>query len=322
MHRIPLIALLISCSEYELQGETLTVDGETEETTEGGGPPTPTTTTTTSGTTPTATQPGEALQPALVLAPPFHDFGAVTIGAAGYVELTVTNEGDGNGEVTGLELITESESELVIHSWGDLVILPHALAPGESAAFEVRYTPLDEAIDTATVAVAQDSGGDLTAELTGAGLPAEPDPVDYEIELMLTADDALEAYIDGVDVTGPNASGWSGVDTVTTTLSSGEHVIAVHAWDVATVISGFIAGVWIDGAAADVTGDGSWLVSTSPDSGWEDVGFDDSGWSTPAPCSDTSPWGGAPISGADWVWWTSDCRALGEGWFRLNLSLP
>jgi len=94
-------------------------------------------------------------------------------------------------------------------------------------------------------------------------------------------------------------------------------------------IAGFMAQVSVDGTGVSHTGDGSWKITSGSEPGdWYQVDFDDSGWSTPQPCADTSPWGTEPTelldTGAVWVWYDSDCRSsasLGDGWIRLELNL-
>ncbi len=158
----------------------------------------------------------------------------------------------------------------------------------------------------------------------------ESDRVDYEVSIMLTADDSYQLYVDGVDVTSdatyPN--NWFRGDTLTYTLESGCHTLAVAASDTYSVTSGFIASVSVDGVLATNTGDGEWLASDSnPGPGWTLVGFDDSSMFTEQPCASSSIWGTywpAPFYavGASWVWGNTACGNLGEAFFRLNMDLP
>ena len=124
-----------------------------------------------------------------------------------------------------------------------------------------------------------------------------------------------------------NASGWSAIDDLSTTLESGDHVLAVWATDQAQVIAGLIVVVWIDGVPTYLTGSSGWtLTAANPGTGWDLVGLDDSAWSPGTACTDISPWGSSPATllneGARWIWRSGNCRALGEGWFRLEMSLP
>ena len=99
--------------------------------------------------------------------------------------------------------------------------------------------------------------------------------------------------------------------------------------DTARVISGFIATVSVDGDVEYATGDGSWLVYPSNPgvSDWMEVGFDDSSWAGASTCSDASAWGTywpAPFynEGAQWIWDDTNCRTLGDAYFRMNFVLP
>jgi len=273
---------------------------------------------------------GSTLWPGLVIAPEAHDFGELEIGLAEYLDVQISNEGEASATLSGYRFASTSESELLVHEEGDLADLPLVLEPGDSASARMRFSPEDAGSEEASLIVETDdpNNSELLCQLFGTGTePKEPQISEYEVELLVTADDACQAWIDGSEVTGSNSSSWSSYDTATATLESGDHAIAVYATDQYSVIAGFIAVVLADGAVWSYTGDGSWLHSASnPGSGWEDPAFDDSSWTVPVSCSDTSPWGSSPADllayGAGWVWWSSNCRSLGEAWFRLQLTLP
>lgn len=149
------------------------------------------------------------------------------------------------------------------------------------------------------------------------------DEVDHEVKLTFTADDAWEAWVDGVWVAEGDL--WSVAGHADAVLDSGPHVVAVHAWDVYGQPSGFMAAVQVDGVAASVTGDGTWRYSRSdPGVGWEAPDFDSSGFALPDTCTGTW-WGSSPAelwsAGARMVW-EGDCTGVGQGWFRLELDLP
>ncbi len=270
---------------------------------------------------------GETLWPDLSISPESHDFGDLEVDSVDYLDVEVSNAGDSPAALTGIRFTSSSETELLVHDQGDLAALPLTLDPGDSASLQLRFAPSDEGSEEASLVVETEdpSNPELLCQVVGNGLA--PEVFEYEIKLSLTADDAYQAWIDGAEVTGSSSSTWSSDDSATAILESGGHAIAVYATDQHAVIAGFIAAVEVDGSAWSYTGDGSWLHSaTSPASGWEDPAFDDSAWTTPHTCADSSPWGSSPAdllaAGAKWVWWTTDCRALGEAWFRLNLALP
>lgn len=165
-------------------------------------------------------------------------------------------------------------------------------------------------------------------EDTAADEPADTAP-DWtrEIEVMLTADDAWEMYIDGTPVPpAPGANLWSTVDTVIVQAPGRRHVVAVHARDVASVISGFIAAVWVSHEPYSLTGDARWrMTATAPPPEWILKRFDDSTWGLAPVCSpnEANIWGGRPTEllglGAQWVWQTP-CLGLGQIWLRLEIE--
>ncbi len=274
---------------------------------------------------------GETLWPSLTILPELHDFGDVEVGDADYVDVVVINEGESAAVLGALRFTSTSDSELLLHDEGDLASLPLRLEPWENASARVRFAPADEGVEEASFMVESDdpSAPELLCDITGNGVegPDEPEEIEYAVELRVTADDAYQAWIDGSEVTGGSSSTWSSYDTASATLVSGDHTIAVYATDMYSVISGMIATVEVDGATWSITGDGSWLHTTSnPGTGWEDPAFSDASWTAPVPCADTSSWGSSPADlladGAQWVWWSSNCRSLGEAWFRLNMTLP
>lgn len=154
------------------------------------------------------------------------------------------------------------------------------------------------------------------------GIP-DCDEVDHEVLVRLTADDAFELYYDGVSVF--SDANWNDDHDVPTTMESGPHAIAVHAWDLYGMPSGFIALLEVDRAVESVTGDGTWVYTrATPDPSWADIDFDDSAWTVPAVCTG-GWWGGSPASivaaGGAWTW-EGDCTGTGEAWFRRRLDLP
>lgn len=266
--------------------------------------------------------------PNIVVDPVSHDFGIVSTTSTPKQPVTVTNTGEAPLTVTGIAWASSSSSELWLASDGKLTA-GATLAPGESRALEVWYSPNDDLADEATLIVFSDDPdlSEATASFFGDG-EVIPPSTDHDVAVWITADDQWSGTLDGADVTGPNAAAWSTCDTFTEVLPTGEHVLAVHAWDVAAAISGLAVVIEVDGADFLVTGDSRIRMTTSkPSSGWEDPAFDDSAWTTPKNCASTSPWGGSPpalfaAGPAKWVWTNTDCTVLGEAWFRIPIDLP
>ena len=150
--------------------------------------------------------------------------------------------------------------------------------------------------------------------------------ISHSVTLYLSVDDAWSGYIDGTSI--GSGGGWSTVHTVTSTLDSGDHVLAIYGVDTGAAIAGFLAAVYIDGSLYSVSGDGKWKVGASGPSGWTTAAYNDAAWGTGTACTSSQMstyWGGAPASlratGASWIW-SQSCTSLGAGYFRLNLTLP
>lgn len=262
-----------------------------------------------------------ALGPDIELEPTSVDFGTIEVGESGVAELRVRNVGSADLHILSWAL---NQPEFTVLDDGGLD--GATLSMGQQVTVTVAYTPVDEGPDEATFIVRSDDLDEFesASTLVGSGIITS---ITHDVRVGITADDAHRVWLDGVEITGPNASGWSAIDDLHTTLETGDHVLAVWATDQAQVIAGLIVVVWIDGVPTYLTGSSAWTLSASnPGTGWELVGFDDSAWSPGTACTDTSPWGGNPLTllneGAQWIWRSGNCRALGEAWFRLEMSLP
>lgn len=253
----------------------------------------------------------------LVVSPERVDFGEVELGETASAVLMLSNTGDLPLLLDGADIVADG-TPFTVGPAGSL-----ALEPGDATEVVVTYAPLVGEDHESAVRVTSDATVDpnWTVPLTGTGLRTE-----WLIEIQMSADDEWSGTIDGDPIGGGNQGLWTRSDVMQFPLDRGEHVIAIHAWDIARVISGFIGVVRVDGAPIAVTGGSGWTVSTVlPAPGWEVPGYDDSDWSTPGVCTDASPWDSRPTDlvndGAQWVWTTSNCRGLGEGWFRLTFLL-
>jgi hypothetical protein len=150
----------------------------------------------------------------------------------------------------------------------------------------------------------------------------------YVVELLLTADDAWEGWVDGTSIGGEGS--WNTAERVSLTLDSGPHVVAVHAMDTGAAIAGFLAAVSVDGAVVSLSGDGAWRMAEAvpSDPSWTLASFDDSAWTAGTECSasDVSRyWNTTPSEitslGARWIW-PRGCTALDEAALRLRIDLP
>jgi hypothetical protein len=267
---------------------------------------------------------GTVLGPDVSLTPATWDFGVQPRGVSADQSFTLSNLGDAPLTVDRVAYGASSPELALVDDAG--LTAGGLIEPGGSRTFVVRYTPTDGDADEGVLQVFSDDADtpEIDASQFGSGEPS----VDHDVEVLLTADDAWEGWIDGVKITSaPNAALWSTSDRIKATLASGDHVIAVHAYDLARSISGINGVIQVDGATLSTTGDGGQrVVSSAPGAGWTDLGYDDTAWTVAPTCASTSPWGASPADivglGGRWVWWTSRCESLGETWMRWTITLP
>ncbi len=171
-----------------------------------------------------------------------------------------------------------------------------------------------------------DGSTDEGFDADGDGI-VDCDEINYTITWTATGDDVWTGYVDGSSQ--GSFGGWNTTNTVTTTLNSGNHVLGAYVQDTGAAIAGWLAAVYVNGTRVSITGDGSWVYSTSGGSGWSNVAFNDSAWSTPAVCNASqvsSYWGTTPTAltgiGARWVWSSTNCTVLGSVYFRYEFNLP
>ncbi len=265
----------------------------------------------------------------LTVTPASYDFGTVNTGTEQTMTLTVANDGAGPITVSGVAY-TAGDPDLHVLDAGGLTVLPATLDAGTSTSVVIEYTPTDAASDDGNFTVTSDDPDEpvIAAEQYGNAVSADPcNGLTKHVELLLTADDAWQGYMDGTEFFGPNSSTWSASDTLDWDLPCGDHTLGIYATDVSAAVSGVIAVVWIDGAVRFVSGPTDWtIVDTRPAADWNTVGFDDSAWNIPQVCASSAIWGTSPQpfydQGAQWIWWTSSCGDLGEAWLRLNFSVP
>ncbi len=88
--------------------------------------------------------------PSIALDPPTHDFGALLLGDAASLDLTVANTGEGALDLRSLRLEGGGEYALDLRE-ADNGPLPWLLDEGESRPLRVHYVPVDTAPDAAIV---------------------------------------------------------------------------------------------------------------------------------------------------------------------------
>jgi hypothetical protein len=147
---------------------------------------------------------------------------------------------------------------------------------------------------------------------------------EYELYMAATADDVMDAYLDGSDWF--SSASWNAIDGGSAVVGPGVHHIAVAASDTYNVIAGFHAAVYVDGQLESVTGEGSWVgTNVAPATGWETstsgMSPDDS-----ALCGSSYIWG-TPNAfaglGSSWVWFGDclDTTSYQDNWFVLELEV-
>ncbi len=265
----------------------------------------------------------------LVVEPALHDFGTVMVGSTASTVVTVSNVGDGPLTITSASYAA-NDGDLGVADYGALASLPYRLAPGASTEVVVTYTPSDAGGDEGLFSVVSDDPDQPRGEAEQLGNGEVDDPCDgftQTVDLFLTADDAWQGWLDNVEFNGPGQNAWNQFDTFTWEMECGDHALALYATDTGLVIAGVVAVISVEGSVRFVSGPTDWtMIDTTPPSGWTDPAFDDSSWHIPEVCADTSPWGATPQPfydlGASWIWWSTDCRNLGEAWLRLNFTVP
>lgn len=272
---------------------------------------------------------GELPAPEILVEPDGYDFGDLDVGSSASTTFTVSNVGAGPLQVSDFTF-SATDADMSLIDAGAFTSLPATLDPGESTTLLLQYAPSAAGADEASFEVFSND-----PETPGAGAGAwgngvEDDPCDgftQTMGLMLTADDAWQAWMDGVEFNGANQNNWMMSDSFEWEMECGEHTLAIYATDVSNVIAGVIAVITVEGTVTFVSEPDNWsIIDSMPAGDWTAVGYDDSAWKVPEVCGDTSPWGSTPQpfydQGAQWIWWTSACRDLGEAWLRLDFTVP
>ncbi|MBW8041074.1 MAG: hypothetical protein FVQ85_13880 [Planctomycetes bacterium] len=123
--------------------------------------------------------------------------------------------------------------------------------------------------------------------------------VPAEARIVVTADNGYRLFVNGVKIEeeiGPWAR-WQHPESIniTTGLRAGENVIAAWAQNLGAE-EGFVLAMKArksDDTEFELVTDGSWKGSETEQEGWEQIGFDDSGWETAKVLGrmGTEPWG-------------------------------
>ena len=123
-------------------------------------------------------------------------------------------------------------------------------------------------------------------------LPEKP----HEARIAVTADNAYSLYVNG-RLVGSDGD-WYSLETydIVRHLRPGDNVIAAHVHNEGPGAAGLLLEGWVhlpDGTALRLVSDPSWKASPTSQDGWEQVGFDDRGWTAAKsigrhPCP---PWG-------------------------------
>ena len=168
-----------------------------------------------------------------------------------------------------------------------------------------------------------DSIADCIAEpcdcLDNDGDGAIDEDCTYTVSFALTGMGTWKSYMDGV-LTGSDGD-WTTVETVSTTVSGGDHLLAVFVALDGSSTGGFIAKAWVNGAPLAETGDGQWRVGMSPlPVGWQ---TNPAGWVTAQVVTTMVYPGPAWLmnQGAQWVWSPAPNAGVPENGYVLPFTV-
>jgi hypothetical protein len=146
----------------------------------------------------------------------------------------------------------------------------------------------------------------------------------YELTLTATADDYMDAYLDG-SYWGSSA-GWNVIDTFSSVVGAGTHHVAVFAEDRSGAVVGFRSFLELDGQYVSAASDGTWRSTRSaPVGAWQ---TDPSQFpNVPADADICAPGRWSPLAvfdavGAGWVW-DNNCFAPqgAKNWYIYELQI-
>lgn len=152
-------------------------------------------------------------------------------------------------------------------------------------------------------------------------------PPDEVVTLRGSGDNHYDLFVDGTEVA--SDTDWPSVNTTLATLSPGPHTIAVRVADVGADQM-MILILNDDTSSPLAVSDSSWSTfaiasgAGAEPTGWQDVGFDDSGWSPATVCgaNGTAPWGSL-IAGANFIWGDGGCSGPNnKTLFRKVVNVP
>ncbi len=154
----------------------------------------------------------------------------------------------------------------------------------------------------------------------------------HDVVIKVAGDDYFHAWLDGERLPDREGDRWYYIGQYERQLRAGCYTLALEVWDAGGVLSGLIASVTIDGDVRWITQTSpEWMVSgpEAPPDDWFSLDFvpDPLVWKTPAECDPTAqqPWGTLPTAikadGARWIWWSTNCRTLSRGYFRLTFTV-
>jgi len=146
------------------------------------------------------------------------------------------------------------------------------------------------------------------------------------ISITISADDAYDLYVNGELIGSGDA--WKTAETYAIQSISGKNVIAVKGYDTGGVVSGLVA--YIEFAGNVYVTSSMWKISTTDQSGWESILFDDATWQNAHEIGEygqTEPWAGyGNVSGMPegkgimWIW-ANDANGVSPLYFRFTFGL-
>ena len=144
-------------------------------------------------------------------------------------------------------------------------------------------------------------------------------PASDKMEIIITADDAYELYVNG-NFIGGNAQPTT-AQTYILPYRDGKNVVAIHGTNQSSS-KGLLAEIRVNGQIVKVSGN-TWLQTSTFENGWQSFDFNDQNWSqsTDLGAYGIPPWGtnvaGFPAgSPAHWIWGNAD-----ETYFRTTVTV-
>ncbi len=156
--------------------------------------------------------------------------------------------------------------------------------------------------------------------------------VEWDVEIVITVDDAYDLCIDDEDNIIGGSNSWESAETWHVWMDAGTHTLGVFGYDTDEWITGMLALVSISNGQLWRT-NSNWHYDPEPENdlttriGWCSTGFDESAWDQAFVYGNwgTWPWEDQPeeleFSGSNWIW-DNETVQNNTQYFRREIELP